>query len=360
MLMEFWEDLQERWYSTQFGARERLQFYEGLATLLENGVQLNDAVREVHGIYSDNGRQKYHPIALASREGYMGISNGMALAEAMTNWLPAQERALIDAGQLSGNLIDAFNDCARLIEVRSRILSCVATATFYPALLWALLAYLLWVVAYELVPNMARMSDPRSWTGTAGLLHELASLVTGAGPYVVAGLALLLTASFWSLPRYTGPGRVLLDRLPPWSIYRTLQGTTFLLNIAVLLRSGIKPYDGLQMLHRTASPWLRQRIEAARYGVGLGQNLGIALKNAGHEFPDRQAIQFLSILAGRKGFAEAALRFSARWLDTSLKQVTLAADLIRNTSLLMVGATMILVLLGTFEMETMVRAGIQR
>ncbi|SDG73247.1 Type II secretory pathway, component PulF [Pseudomonas benzenivorans] len=360
MLADAWNDLQERWYSTQFGAKERLQFYESMATLLENGVQLNDAVREVHGIYSDGGKQKQHPIALASREAFMGVSNGKGLADAMTNWLPSQERALIDAGEESGDLIGSLNDCVRLIEARGKILSSVIGATFYPALLWALLAYLLGVISYKMVPNMARMSDPRSWTGTAALLYEIANFVTGQGIYFLVGFILLLILIFWSMPYYTGPGRVALDRMPPWSIYRTLQGTTFLLNVAVMLRAGIKPYDSLQMLSRTANPWLKQRVEATRYGVGLGQNFGQALKNAGHEFPDKQAIQFLCVLASRKGFAEAAMRFSSRWLENSLKQVAVAASLIRNISLLLVGAMMILVLLGSYEMEAIVRTGIQK
>uniref|UniRef100_UPI002FCA1FE9 type II secretion system F family protein n=1 Tax=Devosia sp. TaxID=1871048 RepID=UPI002FCA1FE9 len=290
----------------------------------------------------------------------MGVSNGKALADAMANWLPSQERALIDAGQESGDLIGALNDCVRLIEARGKILSSVIGATFYPALLWALLAYLLGVISYKMVPNMARMSDPRSWTGTAALLYEIANFVTGQGIYFLVGFILLLILIFWSMPYYTGPGRVALDRMPPWSIYRTLQGTTFLLNVAVMLRAGIKPYDSLQMLSRTANPWLKQRVEAARYGVGLGQNFGQALKNAGHEFPDKQAIQFLCVLAGRKGFAEAAMRFSSRWLENSLKQVAVAASLIRNISLLLVGAMMILTLLGSYEMEAIVRAGIQK
>ncbi|MDX1725961.1 MAG: type II secretion system F family protein [Pseudomonas sp.] len=358
MLAEFLSDIQERWYSTQFGAKERLQFYESASTLLENGVQLKDAVREVHGIYSDSGKQRHHPIALASREAFMGVSNGKVLADAMAAWLPSQERALIDAGQESGDLISALNDCVRLIEARGKILSSVAQATFYPGMLWALLIYLLSVISYKMVPNMARMSDPKTWTGTAAALYDIATFVTDEGVYALGGCIALLILVFATLPYYTGRGRVFLDRLPPWSIYRTLQGTTFLLNVAVMLRAGIKPYDSLQRLSRTANPWLKQRIEATRYGVGLGQNFGQALKNAGHEFPDKQAIQFLSVLASRKGFAEAALRFSDRWLNTSLKQVDAAAGLIRGLSLLLVGAMMILVLLGTYEMEAIVRAGI--
>lgn len=360
MLGDVWSDLQDRWYSTQFGSKERLQFYESMSTLLENGVLLNDAVRELYGIYSDGGKQKHHPIALACREASMGVSNGKVLAEAMSNWLPSQERALIDAGQESGDLISALNDCVRLVEARGKILASVVSATVYPLLLWALMAYLLGIISYRMVPNMVRMSDPRYWTGTAAVLYEISNFVTGPGIYVLIALVLLVIVIFWSMPHYTGPGRVAFDRMPPWSIYRTLHGTTFLLNVAVMLRAGIKPYDSLPMLSRTASRWLKQRIEATRYGVGLGQNFGQALKNAGHEFPDKQAIQFLCVLASRKGFAEASMRFSSRWLDNSLKQVAMAASLIRNISILLIGAMMILVLLGSYEMEAMVRAGIPK
>ncbi|MEX6765943.1 hypothetical protein AB2C82_20040 [Pseudomonas aeruginosa] len=38
----FWEQLQFAFYSKQFGRKERLQFYESMSTLLENGVPLKD------------------------------------------------------------------------------------------------------------------------------------------------------------------------------------------------------------------------------------------------------------------------------------------------------------------------------
>ncbi|HBO0654518.1 TPA: pilus assembly protein, partial [Pseudomonas aeruginosa] len=51
----FWEQLQFAFYSKQFGRKERLQFYESMSTLLENGVPLKDAVAEVHKIFAHEG-----------------------------------------------------------------------------------------------------------------------------------------------------------------------------------------------------------------------------------------------------------------------------------------------------------------
>lgn len=68
----FWEQLQFAFYSKQFGRKERLQFYESMSTLLENGVPLKDAVAEVHKIFAHEGQHPFHPVAIASREALMG------------------------------------------------------------------------------------------------------------------------------------------------------------------------------------------------------------------------------------------------------------------------------------------------
>ncbi|MDY1055469.1 type II secretion system F family protein, partial [Pseudomonas aeruginosa] len=125
-------------------------------------------------------------------------------------------------------------------------------------------------------------SDPVTWTGPLATLNAIASFVTGPGIYVLVAVITLTVVVIVTLPTYRWKGRVWLDRtLPPWSIYRMLQGTTFLLNMAVMLNAGIRPYDSLASMIKISPPWLKQRLEAARYGVGLGQNLGVALRSAG-------------------------------------------------------------------------------
>ncbi|WP_194965849.1 type II secretion system F family protein [Pseudomonas aeruginosa] len=95
-----------------------------------------------------------------------------------------------------------------------------------------------------------------------------------------------------------------------------LQGTTFLLNMAVMLNAGIRPYDSLASMIKISPPWLKQRLEAARYGVGLGQNLGLPFAapvtispTTGHPVPvhPRQPGRLL----------RSAVKFSRRWQETT-------------------------------------------
>ncbi|KAA5586756.1 type II secretion system protein F, partial [Pseudomonas aeruginosa] len=65
---------------------------------------------------------------------------------------------------------------------------------------------------------------------------------------------------------------------------------------------------------------------------------------------------YLCILANRGGFSEAVVKFSRRWQETSLKQIELAAGLVKNFALIFIGALMILVLLGAYQAQQLIQS----
>lgn len=358
-VMDAWSALAESWYSKQFGGKERIQFYESMIALVESGVSVNDALREVGVVYSDQGKQPNHPIALACLAIGNSVKNGKKLAVASQPWMPYQEVAIISAGETSGKLQQAFFDCVRIIEARQKITSLIFSSTLYPMLLWSLMAYLLHVIATKMVPAMSRRSDPESWNGIPALLYSISNFVNNWGLVTLIGFVLLIATSIVTLPYFRGPLRVHLERFPPWSIYKALHGSTFLLNISVMLRSNVNQIDALDSLKLNAKPWLRERLAAARYGVRMGKNFGVALQLAGHDFPDKEAVQFLCVLATRKGFSEAIHRFSNRWLENSLKKVERYSKSILIASSIAIGTLMILVLVGTYSMQADITNTIQ-
>ena len=236
LLTEWYAALATRWYSTQFGGKERIQFYESMTALLENGVPLQEALLEVSNVYSDDGKRLFHPIALAGSAMSTTVSNGKTLGWACQPWMPYQEVAIIASGEKSGNLQQAFFDCVRTIEARQKIVSLILSSSLYPALLWSLMAYLLHVIATKMVPAMARRSDPESWTGIPSLLYSISTFVNNWGLITLIGFVLFVVISIGTLPYFCGPLRVRLEAFPPWSIYKALHGSTFLLNVAVMLR----------------------------------------------------------------------------------------------------------------------------
>ena len=346
-----WESIEERIVRAQFSGNNRIEFYETLSLLLENNVLLSDALDELYMVWSDKGRKPSEALAIIAKKCFIAVSNGKTLGQALDHWVPSQEVSLITAGERSGGLVQAFADAIRIIKAGMRIKSAIISATIYPAMLMSITGLLLWIIATKMVPKMALMSNPDNWPGAAYALHIISYIVTNYGMAIIIGLVILLVLIIYSLPRLTGSVRVTLDRMPIYSTYRALYGSTFLLNIAVMLRANVLLKDALEVIAEKANPWLKERVNAAHYGIGIGGNLGVSLDRAGHRFPDKKAVQILMILASRKGFEEALNNFSERWLEQSIKNVEKTASLSLVVSITIIAVLMGLVVVGTTEMQ---------
>ena len=329
----------------------RIDFYEGLRNLVENGLGTKDAIKELNNIWSYGGKKPGETLAVVTRDLLEQIANGTPLSRALSRWVPYEEASLLAAGEQS-DVAQSFDDIVKVITAKQQILGAVASAVVYPAFLCVPLAILLWMVSTQMIPAMARVSSPESWTGAAFALYQLAEFVTSYGLAVVLMLAGLVAAFVFSLPRWTGSVRALFDRGPFYSTYRMVHGSTFLLNMSVMMRANIQEANALDMLGEYANPWLKERTRSARHGIAMGNNIGVALEDAGHDFPDKKAIQFIKILAARKGFSQALNKYSERWLQTSIKRIKRMATISLSVAILLLGGVMALVVVGSQDIQS--------
>lgn len=362
LLSDVWGSITYTWaaFVMKYIGGTRIEFYEGFQNLVENGIKSHDALQELNSIWSYHGKKPDEPLAIVTRDLMVQLTNGTPLSRALSRWVPYEEASLLAAGEKGARLVQACDDIIRVITAKQQISGAVASAIVYPTFLSVPLSMLLWMVATKLVPPMSRTSSPESWEGTAWLLYQLANFVTNFGLFTVALLLVLIGGFVYSLPRWRGTTRAWFDKGPFYSTYRVVHGSTFLLNLAVMMRANIQPYVALELLAEYASPWLREKIQGAIYGIRMGSNLGIALDDAGHNFPDKKAIQFIKILAARDGFEEAINNYSERWLKASIKRIQLTARVSFISSLLTIGVVMALVVTGTQEMQSNFETTINR
>ncbi len=83
----------------------------------------------------------------------------------------------------------------------------------------------------------------RLLTDTSGFLIE-------NGTYILCFCIVLFFLIRYSLARYTGPGRQYLDYIPPWSLYKTFNGVSFLFNMASMLSIDIPVAKALERLEK--------------------------------------------------------------------------------------------------------------
>jgi hypothetical protein len=85
--------------------------------------------------------------------------------------------------------------------------------------------------------------------------------------------------------------------------------------------------------------------------VNIGLNLGTALHNAGHEFPDKRAIQFLRVVSGKEGAETNIEQFGERWMEESVITLQKMSKLMLSSAIVVNGALMLLVLTGASSMS---------
>ncbi|CAJ4320334.1 type IV pilus biogenesis protein [Burkholderia pseudomallei] len=340
----------------QFDAKARLDFYRVVSRLLRNNVLIQDILDDMYRVASEDGQRPRLPKAVILHECRMAIAEGKLLSSALERWAGHQEASLIAAGEASGKLADALDDAAHYVRSKKGVAGAVAQIVAYPSVLGGLICVLLNIVAVKLVPKFTMTSDPSTWEGSARVLYIMSELVNRYGVLIGASIVSTVVIAVTTLGRFTGPARVHLDKFPPWSIYRMLHGSSFLLNVSVLIAAGTKLADALESLTEHATPYLRERIEAVLYGVKMGSNFGAALRKAGYNFPDEEAIQFIEMIAGRDGFETAMKEYAKDWLNDSVDRVRTMASVIFNSLMLVITLLVSIIAMGIFSIEQTMNA----
>lgn len=352
-------ELDAWWTRAQLTAPVRSRIYRSLAMLLENNVLLVEALAEIYAVVSHDGKKTKKPAAAMLYECRRMVSEGHTFASAISKWVSPEEGALIAAGETSGNLREAFNDAMNLIEARRKIMGAVQRAA-YPLFLVFILCYLLHIVSTELVPSLSAAASPDTWVGAARMLYLASEFVTHFGLIALAGSIGIVIAVLVSLPRLRGNLRYHLDKFPPWSVYRLVMGSIALQNIAVLIRSGVRLHDALLLVSAHANPYLRERIDAAIVGTTKGLNLGRALEAAEYDFPDREAVKYIRLLANRDGFDKGLFKFAEDWLEQATEKVAATMNVFFFACLFAVGIAAGVIVTATTDLQTLIEQNATR
>jgi type II secretory pathway component PulF len=174
--------------------------------------------------------------------------------------------------------------------------SSVFNVLAYPFVQLAVVTGLLKMIHDYFLPPLSRMFPREDWSGAMWWLGISADVVAKQGIWLGLFFLLFCGWTVWSLPNVGGRPRRILDHLIPWSLYRDFQGVVFLLNVAALLGANIKTLDALNKLATHASPYMLERLNAIRRRVNAGDHLGLAMRNAGYNFPSLETINKLVLL----------------------------------------------------------------
>jgi len=342
---------------TDINGRRRL--WRKLAKLLGNGVPLLNALKSIYDRRMASGAAK-DPMTIAMGVWMEGLRNGQRLGTAVGDWVPRDERMLIAAGEQSGQLDKALLNAADIMVAKSKIKKAVVGGLAYPAMMLALALAVLVMFSYKVIPEFGRVVPYEKWQGVAKFLIDLSSFTRAWLPLIVGLLIAVFVIFFISLSRWSEGWRVKLDRYVPFSIYRMLQGGTWMISLAALVEAGVRMEVAIEKLGEGGSNWLVTRLQACLRGMRAGLNLGDALAKSGYEFPDREIIDDLGVYAKLSGIEQALSTVGREWVDDGVEKIQEMMKVIFGLSVLTVGLFIAFMVSGLIGMELQMTSLVQR
>ena len=254
--------------------------------------------------------------------------------------LPASEAMIFHAyGRVDAAVL--FAAAARVAEMRERQIAAVWKALAMPLVLALGLVLMLWAAGGHFIPVIESVSPPEQWGSGARLFRSVSVWLNANTLAFGATLLGLIAAVTAAMVAWTGPGRTVLDRIAPFSLYRTLTGSAFLFVTMEFLAAGIDVNDRtFEALKRAASPYTRHRIAAIQGHMARGVGLGRSMVLAGHGFPDPSLVPVVAALDGAPGWEMKLARFVERWVGRSDELLRARAALLNGTLLIVAALVM--------------------
>lgn len=329
------------------GADGRALLYERIAEQVSYGTPILDAVQRLSARAFRRGGQSDPEGLILSRAAGTMRAAGTSFASAMRWWIPAEEYALLDASEESGRIADALRMAVKLDRMRRAMMREVLAGLLNPLILFGVLYAILWFLGSSALAPVIKIAKHVQLSGLGGAVVAMGK-ITREWWFIASPLIFVIfgAIAIWSLPRWTGRVRKFFDHLPPWSIYRYMQGAIWLSSFAALVGTGMAERDALARMIRSGVPWLVERLQKMRKNMLAGMSSGQALDEAGDQFPDPDTIDDMSVYAEYPDFADKLAMLADRAVVQSQAKIRKTTGLVVALANIAINIVIILTVLG--------------
>ena len=207
------------------------------------------------------------------------------------------------------------------------------------------------LIGVYMVPPMIDAAPNVVWRGLAKDLVDLSGWIKDNWLIAFSSLPVIMLTIYFTISIWTGRIRAAFDAIPPWSLYKSFVGISWLLAMAALVKGGTPVSTAMRALRRDATRYLRERIDKTLVFINNGDNLGQALAKTKLNFPDKELIDDLKIYSELDNFEEALDNLANEWLEESVYSIEEKAGLLNMVALLSIGAVIAWAVMGTFDMQ---------
>jgi type II secretory pathway component PulF len=349
------------WAKHTFTPKLRARLYRKLAARLENGVRLRDTIASLHERAATHG--KTETLAIILPDVLHTLDRGEGLAAALMPWVNSLECTAIASGEKSGKMVETLRHSADSLGDVREIVKTIRNNMAYPLLLFITIIATAYFIGAWFLPEMTALAPASQFTDVALSLYWFSAFVQSAWFWIIlAALVGSIITIIKLLPVAFGDDRfrVYLDKVPPWSIYRLVVGSSFLVTLSALLQSGIALQEALILINKYASPYLSVRLNAILDEIRKGRNFGDALDATEYRFPDDEIIDDLIVYSTLPHFEQVLYEYGKNWMAEGLETIKEQAIILQTIAFLIMAAVIGWLVIGVMQMQQQLGAVMQQ
>jgi len=278
----WWQALNDALISNQkVGLKDKVSFYRLLATMVNAGLTVLQALRILHD------EQKNPVMKKVEAEMIKNIQSGHNLSttlRAFPKSFSDSEVAMVESGEKTGKLNTALMQLATQIEKLSSLSKKLIGALIYPALIVFVMIGVVFVLMWQVVPKLIGMfSEFGGLPPATQALVNVSDFIQNYWYLFIAAPFVVLT--LWTSWRKTEQGLYLTDKLlihipGIGGLLRKIIISRFARLLASLMGSGVSIVEALRIISGAlGNEVYRQRLLLVRDDVSRGITMGKSLEN---------------------------------------------------------------------------------
>ncbi len=319
----------------QFGSKAQLAFLEDLYLLVNDGIPANRAIEMM--AQATTGITREVALSIAQK-----ISEGQPLAEGMRDWFAVNIVEIIRVGEEGGALTETLKSAIKTLGQQSGAVGAVLSAVTYPLLVIIMACAIIIYLNNGVFQEFQNIKPIDQWPQAGRDLVNIASIIQSWWWLVLVIMIAIALTLRRLMANYVGELRPLLDKLPPFNLYRRFAAARLMETLGLLVANGVVFKNAIKVMQYQANPYIAMHLVTMEHLMAIGKgNIADVLSTG---LIDEKNILRLRVMAEVKGFEHGLVRMGVLGGEQSLATLKLVSKILGGV-LLLVGAILIIVII---------------
>lgn len=255
------------WFIKRAFLRNRVAYYEALESGLTHvGTRRQELEATTFKRWADRDISRHKLVGYAHRAIQRRLEGGKTLSESLAPFIPVEEMLTIQAGEkgvvtdgIKPKIVLAIESARRQKESSDEMRTAINGAMLEPItqlIIFTLTSILFGAYVW---PEMLSSFPIQYWPEWTLPIIKVQMWTANNGLFLTL-LIVAIFAYYYSLPNWTGRVRQILEKIPPYSIYRDRMASALLGVIGGLLHGGLTLEESLRRVEARSTPYLKWHV----------------------------------------------------------------------------------------------------